>query len=145
MRFLMIHVDSFRCTITARGRARLVEPPEPRERAIGEGLLVWVSVEKGDETDPTGVARKAAAEIAANARNLGVRTIMIHPFAHLFAEPSDPETAVTVMKTVAEALAGEGFEVFRSPFGWFNAWEIRAKGHPYSRVARIVRPDLPPP
>ena len=26
----------------------------------------------------------------------------------------------------------------RTPFGWFNILDIRAKGHPLSRVARTI-------
>jgi threonyl-tRNA synthetase len=37
-----------------------------------------------------------------------------------------------------EELRQRGFEVTRTPFGWFNTLEIKAKGHPLSRVARRV-------
>lgn len=138
MRFLMIHVNSFKCTITEKGRSRFAEPPEPPETAVGEALVVLTSVEKGDETNPEAVARKAAEEIAANADNLKVRTVVVHPFAHLFAELGKPSAAVKVMQQVRDALAERGYEAIRTPFGWFNTLEISAKGHPYSRVARII-------
>ena len=34
--------------------------------------------------------------------------------------------------------SGQLRAVTRTPFGWFNTLEIRAKGHPLSRVARTI-------
>jgi len=64
--------------------------------------------------------------------------VVLHPFAHLFAELGSPRLAVEIMEGVRESLALQGFEVSRTPFGWFNTLEINAKGHPYSRMARII-------
>lgn len=138
MRFLMMHVNSFRCRITEKGRSKFAEPPEPPETAVDEALVVLTSVEKSDEADPETVARKAAAEIAANAENLKVRTVVVHPFAHLFAELGKPSVAVKVMQDVRDILEDQGYRAVRTPFGWFNTLEISAKGHPYSRVARVI-------
>jgi threonyl-tRNA synthetase len=32
----------------------------------------------------------------------------------------------------------KGYFVLRLPFGWFNELEMKAKGHPLSRISRIV-------
>lgn len=63
---------------------------------------------------------------------------MIHPFTHLFGELSQPETALRALKSMVENLRRRGLKVFRTPFGWFNTFELRAKGHPISTVARII-------
>lgn len=138
MRFIMMHVNSFRSCITEKGRSKVVEPPDPRETSVGESVVVLLSVEAGDEEDPQAVAERAAAEMEKNALNLKVKTIVLHPFAHLFARLGPPESAIEIMERVKEILAGKGFDVVRTPFGWFNTLEIDAKGHPYSRIARIV-------
>ena len=36
-------------------------------------------------------------------------------------------------------LRERGIEAIRTPFGWFNTLEMKAKGHPLSRVARVIR------
>lgn len=140
MRFLALHVDSFRSEITQKGRSPLVEPYEEKVTAIDEALLVLVSVEKGDEAAPEGVAEKAAAELQELAGKVGTRRIVLHSFAHLFAELAAPGDAVPILEATAEHLRELGLEVIRTPFGWFNTLEIRAKGHPLSRVARTIRP-----
>ncbi|MER3406462.1 MAG: hypothetical protein C4289_15920 [Chloroflexota bacterium] len=67
--------------------------------------------------------------------------MVLHSFAHLFAELAEPTTAVQVLDLVRARLEQQGYAVTRTPFGWFNTLEIKAKGHPLSRVARTVRPD----
>ncbi len=138
MRFLAWHVDYFKCRITERGRSPLVEEYDDPETVAEDALLVLASVEKGDEAAPETVAERATAEIAAHAANLKVQTIVLHPFAHLFGQLSRPATAVRVLHKVEEGLRARGLAVTRTPFGWFNTLDIRAKGHPLSRVARTV-------
>lgn len=139
MRFLAIHVDSFKSTITEKGRSKLREPYDDPTTEVAEALVLLASVEKGDEQAPERVAEAAVEEITQLAGNLKVSTVVVHSFAHLFAELSSPDVAVEVMKGVESGLRGRGIEAIRTPFGWFNTLEMRAKGHPLSRVARVVR------
>ena len=139
MRFLILHVDYCRSEITEKGRSPIVEPFEARATELQDGLVVLVSVEKGDETAGEAVAERAAAEIADVAGRVGATRLVLHSFAHLFAELARPSDAVSIMQETAVRLAARGLEVTRTPFGWFNTLEIRAKGHPLSRVARIVK------
>jgi len=32
----------------------------------------------------------------------------------------------------------KNYSVLRLPFGWFNELEMKAKGHPLSRISRII-------
>jgi hypothetical protein len=144
MRFLIWHVDSFKSTITERGRSPVVEPYDDPTTEVGEALLVLASVEKADEPAPQLVAGRAADEIAALARQLKVGTVVLHSFAHLFGELSRPKIAVDVLKrTEVELRDRHGLAVIRTPFGWFNSLDIQAKGHPLSRVARRVTAEPP--
>lgn len=138
MRLLLIHVNSFRSEMTERGRSPVFEEPESRVVETDEAILALASVEKRDEEDLEGAVQAACEEIAKLASQLKVGRIVLNPFAHLFGELSRPKTAVRAMKSLGEALGEEGLAVTRIPFGWFNTLEINAKGHPLSRVARIV-------
>lgn len=144
MRFLAIHVDSFRSTITQKGRSKLIEPYSDPTTEIGEGLVVLASVEKGDEAAPDRVAELAAVEVAKLAGNLKVKTVVLHSFAHLFAELAPPEVAVDVLKKTEERLRAWDLEAIRTPFGYFNTLDLKAKGHPLSRVARIIQAEPRP-
>ncbi|GIX47607.1 MAG: hypothetical protein KatS3mg131_1818 [Candidatus Tectimicrobiota bacterium] len=141
MRFLSLHVNSFCCTITTKGRSPICEPYDDPVTRVQEALVVLASVERGDARNPEQVAVRAAAEIAALARQLKVTTVVLHPFAHLFGELSSPEVAIEVLRRTEEALIAQGLTCYRTPFGWFNTLQLDAKGHPLSRVARVVTPD----
>jgi len=138
MRMLMIHVDSFISTITEKGRSPIVEDYEQKTTNVNEALLVLASVEKKDAYEKGNISKKVAEEIANLANQLKIKTIVLHSFAHLFAELSKPEIAIEVLEMIKKELTQKNFEVVKTPFGWFNTLEIKAKGHPLSRVARIV-------
>ena len=138
MRFLILHVNSFCCTITTKGRSKIYEEYEDPVTRVDEALIVLASVERGDEHTPDLVARRTSAEIVKLATQLKVTTVVLHPFAHLFGELSAPEVAIEVLSRTQQELLNAGLHSYRTPFGWFNALQIDAKGHPLSRVARIV-------
>jgi threonyl-tRNA synthetase len=138
MRFLILHVNSFCCTITTKGRSKVYEEYDDPITRVDEALIVLASVERGDERAPEIVAKRASTEIAKLAGQLKVTTVVLHPFAHLFAELGAPEVAIDVLSRTQRELATAGLQAYRTPFGWFNSLQIAAKGHPLSRVARIV-------
>jgi threonyl-tRNA synthetase len=139
MRLLVLHVDRFAYTVTDRTRSRLWEPVTEPSFAVDDALVALASVEREDEADPEEVARLAAEELQALARQVGATRLILHPFAHLFGEPSTPAVAISVLDRVRDHLQAAGLAAHRSPFGWFTRWDLQAKGHPLSRVGRIVR------
>jgi threonyl-tRNA synthetase len=138
MRFLILHVNSFCCTITTKGRAKIYEAYDDPVTRVDEALVVLASVEQGDEHAPDLVARRAASEIVKLATQLKVSTVVLHPFAHLFGALSTPQVAIEVLNRTHQELLKANLHSRRTPFGWFNTLQIDAKGHPISRVARIV-------
>ena len=141
MRFLVLHVNSFRCEITTKGRSKVYEDYDDPVTAVDEALVVLASVERGDERNPALVARRAATEVHRLSAQLKVLTVVLHPFAHLFASLSTPEVAIDILHRTEHELRNANLQCTRTPFGWFNTLQIDAKGHPLSRVARSVTAD----
>ena len=137
MRMLIWHVDTFVAEPTERGRSR-VAATDPATVRVDDGLVVFAACEKQDEPDPASVASRATAAIIDAAQQLGARTVMLHSFAHLFVELSNPAVARQILDDTQRALEASGYSVSQSAFGWFNRLEMRAKGHPLSRIARQV-------
>jgi threonyl-tRNA synthetase len=137
VRLLIWHVDSFSAEPTERGRSTIADA-EPRAVRVDDGLVVFAACEKADEADPAAVAARAADAIVDVAQRLGARAVVLHSFAHLFVELSSPAAAQRVLATTQTRLEAEGYNVAQTAFGWFNRLELRAKGHPLSRVARQV-------
>ena len=138
MRILMWHLDSFRSEVTEKGRSPLREEIHERVIETAVCLLVYAACEQQDEGNPPAIIEQVTAEITKLARQLKVDTIVLHSFAHLFVKLSSPKTALDILKGAEAELRAEGFTVFSTPFGWFNTLEIKAKGHPISRVAREI-------
>ena len=111
---------------------------EPQTLVVEDALVVFAAAEKQDEAEPDAVADRATAAIEEVARQLGAQTVALHSFAHLFVELSTPATARAILNAMEQRLAANGYAVSQSAFGWFNKLEMRAKGHPLSRVARQV-------
>lgn len=137
MRLLIWHVDAFVAEPTERGRSKVADV-EPKAVTVGEGLVVFAAAEKADEGDPSGAAERGARAIEDVARQLGATTVVLHSFAHLFTELAAPAGARAILDETQSLLATRGYTVQQSAFGWFNRLEMRAKGHPLSRVARQV-------
>lgn len=137
VRLLIWHVDAFVAEPTERGRSRVADA-EPRTVRVDDALVVFAAAEKADEAEPEAVAALAVDAVADIARRLGERTIVLHSFAHLFVELSAPAVARAILDAMEARLATDGYTVSQSAFGWFNRLELRAKGHPLSRVARQV-------
>ena len=73
----MLHVFSFCCTITTKGRSKVYEEYNDPVTRVDEALLVLSSVERGDEGAPERVASRASAEIVKLAAQLKITTVVL--------------------------------------------------------------------
>jgi threonyl-tRNA synthetase len=139
MRFLSFHVDYFRHKVTKKGRSRVVEEilEGNKENEVDDALVLFISMEKSDEVK-VDIIEKGIIEIEKITNQLKVSTIVIVPFAHLFGQLSSLEFAFESFKKLESLLKSKDYYVLRLPFGWFNELEMKAKGHPLSRISRIV-------
>lgn len=142
MRILGIHSNGFGFEANERAMAS-AERITKREGAIeGDCIVVFISVEAGDEKDPDKLAKILALDTARRARELKVPKTVLYPYVHLSSNPSDPKTALKVMQGAEMVLkAFNEFEVFRAPFGWYKSFHINCKGHPLSEWSSTFTPD----
>ncbi len=139
MRFLSFHVDYFRYKVTKKGRSKIIEEitEDNREAQIKNALVLFITTEKRDEENPE-FLEKGIAEIEKITAQLKISNIVIVPFAHLFGQLSTLEFAFMSFKKIESNLKLKDYSVLRLPFGWFNELEMKAKGHPLSRISRII-------
>ena len=139
MRFLSFHVDYFRYKVTKKGRSKIIEEitENNREAQIKNALALFITTEKRDEENPE-FLEKGIAEIEKITAQLKLSNIVIVPFAHLFGQLSTLEFAFESFKRLESKLKLQNYSVLRLPFGWFNELEMKAKGHPLSRISRII-------
>ena len=139
MRFLSFHVNHFRYKVTKKGRSKVIEEISEgsKENQVENALVLFISMEKSDEVK-TEIIEKGINEIEKITKQLKVSNIVIIPFAHLFGQLSSLEYAFESFKKIESLLKLKDYSVLRLPFGWFNELEMKAKGHPLSRISRIV-------
>ena len=139
VRLLLIHADRF----DYETREKAVKEPEPlddsRKRGtLEDGLVVFSTVEKNDEADPEKITANAAASIEEVLGWLKTKKVMVYPYAHLSTSLASREPAISILKSLESKLAEKGYEVARSPFGWYKSFSIAAKGHPLSELSRTI-------
>lgn len=137
MRLLIWHVDHFGSTPGQRGRSPVADDP-PWAVSVDEALLVFAAAEPADEADPVAAGARAAAAIRDVAGRVKARSVVLHSFAHLFGALAAPQAAKAALDAADADLRAGGLACRQTPFGWFNALDIQAKGHPIARVARVV-------
>ncbi|MBY9004890.1 MAG: hypothetical protein KGD73_13020 [Candidatus Lokiarchaeota archaeon] len=139
MRFLSFHCDYFRYTATKRSRSKVFEELNDtnKEGSLENPVVFFISIEKQDETDEQ-IYQKCILEIEKITTQLKVSNIVLLSFAHLFGELSSPEFGLTALKNIEKLLIEKYENILRPPFGWFNELELKAKGHPLSRISRKI-------
>jgi len=136
MRLMAWHVEYFRAIPKEKGRSKLTEEASPIDS--DESLLCFISFEKNDESiGIEEVTEKASIEINKIASNLGVKNIILNPFAHMFADLSEEKFAYDAIIALEKKLMNK-FSIKRLSFGWFYEIELKAKGHRFARVSRII-------
>ena len=133
MKILLIHADYIEYEV--KKKTKFAEPYEGSGERVNEALVVFVSVEKGDNEN---VVDQAVKEITDVAEKVNANKIVLYPYAHLSSDLANPERAVEILKLMEKELS-EKFEVHRSPFGWYKAFKISCKGHPLSELSREIK------
>ena len=140
MRILLLHVDYIRYETVKPALRSPPDPPGSHEER--EAVVAYVTVEAGDDR---GVVEAAASEILRYAgEQVKAEAIVLYPYAHLSSNLEKPRLAhkrlVELERLVAGAWRGR---LHRAPFGWYKAFEVRAKGHPLAELSRWIRPGTP--
>ena len=149
MKMLLIHSDHFEYEV----RDKAVKYPEEiseaqKKGSMDEALVAFCTIEKEDEKNPNLIAAKASENIKEVAKQVGTKNIVLYPYAHLSSSLGSRDTAIPLLKDVEKALNEQGYDVKRSPFGWYKSFLIRCKGHPLSELSRSitleeVKPEAP--
>ena len=139
MRFLSFHCEYFNYKTTKKSRSKILEDltDDNKEGGLINTLVLFISIEKQDEINQ-GFLENGIIEIENIINQLNVKNIIILSFAHLFGSLSDPKFGFESLKNLEKKLLEKKYTVLRPPFGWFNELELKAKGHPLSRMSRMI-------
>jgi threonyl-tRNA synthetase len=139
MKMLLIHADDFEYKV----REEAIKDPEKISESEKEGsmnnvLVAFCTIEKEDEGGLSQIADKAADSLEEVAGWVKTKNIMLYPYAHLSSSLGSKEVAIPLLKAMERILRDRGYNVKRSPFGWYKSFKISCKGHPLSELSRTI-------
>lgn len=137
MKILTIHSDFIEFEPVSKAIPSAEEVEKDKKR-MENCLVVFSSVEKADEKNWQEIAKKTVSEIENIAGQIKEKKIVVYPFVHLSSTPSSPDVALKTVKEVERLLREKKYEVYRAPFGWYKAFNIKCKGHPLAELSRQI-------
>jgi threonyl-tRNA synthetase len=138
MRLLFIHADFMEYESKKKTKFAEELAEDRMKNRVEECIVIFTSVEKGDEGFEDELIKNYVENLKDIADQLHVNRVLIYPYVHLTNHPSDPAFARDLVKELETAVKKAGYEVFRSPFGWYKSFTIAAKGHPLSELSREI-------
>lgn len=140
MRIMTVHADYME--VEPKQKAiKSAEDIKPEKKRYDEVLVVFTSVEQGDE-DVNAIAKRTAEEVDKVAKQIKARNILVYPLVHLTSKPSAPDVALEVVRETEANLKSMGYNAEHSPFGWYKAYTLKCKGHPLSELSRELKTAL---
>lgn len=137
MKTLNLHVDYIEWEGLKKALKSMedLSDDEIKKQKVEEALVVMTAVEKNDSME---MLDKYLDDIRTIASQIGAKNIVLYPYAHLSSNLGKPELAVEFLKAAEAKLLEDGVSVYRAPFGYYKAFELRVKGHPLSELARSI-------
>ncbi|MBM3309739.1 MAG: threonine--tRNA ligase, partial [Candidatus Altiarchaeales archaeon] len=133
MRILLIHSDFLKFEVKKKAINTAEEAGE-KEGKAEEALVVFIAVEKPDETNPDSVKKQLIANIKDTYQKVDAKSIVLYPYAHLSSNLGSPKLAQQLLADIYDELRGD-FKVLKAPFGWYKSFELKCKGHPLSELS----------
>jgi len=134
MRCLVTHVDFIEYEPVHKEVSN-AEDVEKKVYRLEQLLVIFTAVEEKDNEEKL---KKMVSEVLKTVEHLGVRKILIYPFAHLSNQLARPSRALELIKQFEGMLKEKGLEVSRAPFGWSKGLHIKVKSHPFAEQLKVV-------
>ncbi len=138
MKILLIHARKFWWKVREPARVSIRDQVDKEECEVKNALIAFITVEEKDELDIESSVKKAVNAVIEVARRLDVKKIVLYPYAHLSKSLSKPKTAIKVINIMKDELEKRGFEVHKSPFGYYKEFILHCIGHPLAESLRII-------
>ncbi|MEM7305520.1 MAG: threonyl-tRNA synthetase editing domain-containing protein [Planctomycetota bacterium] len=110
------------------------------EDEVAEAVVVFVHAEAKDEPDEERrrVFKHTLKHVKWLANKRGLTNVVLHSFTHLGGDNADPDFAQALLEELDERLTQTGYDVRRTPFGWFCEWDLSVYGESLAKVWKEV-------
>ena len=106
------------------------------EQEVFDAVVAFYQVEAGDAAQLASVFRQTLKHLKWLANKRELRTVVLHSFTHLGGENADPDFARELSEELAARLRETGYDVWITPFGYFNEWDLSVYGE--SRAQELL-------
>ncbi|EHP68289.1 MAG: threonyl-tRNA synthetase editing domain-containing protein [Metallosphaera yellowstonensis] len=134
MILLLIHASQFSYQVKEKAIEK-AEEPEVRELSLENVLVVFTSVEKGDDDSTVEKAKESIMDVV---KRVNATSVVIYPYAHLSQNLAEPSIALVMLRKLHERLREIGLNVSRAPFGWYKSFSLTCYGHPLSELSKRI-------
>lgn len=104
------------------------------EDVVTDAVVIFMQAEAKDAAARDDVFRKTLKNIKWLANKRDLKRVVLHSFTHLGGENAEPEFAAAFITELADRLRGAGYQVWVTPFGYFNEWELKVYGESLGKV-----------
>jgi hypothetical protein len=108
------------------------------EQEVFDAVVAFYQVEAVDAANRASVFRQALKHLKWLANKREMRTIVLHSFTHLGGENAEPDFARALIEELAARLRETGYEIWITPFGYFNEWDLSVYGESLAKVWKQI-------
>jgi len=140
LKVLYIHAKKFFYKPREKVKLEAIEEADVSIREFENTLVSFVTIEAGDFSRREEIYSKFIDDLISLCKKLGVKNIVIYPYAHLSENLEKPQLALRFLRLLdnrlRERLGSENVNFHRAPFGWYKEFMIHCLGHPLAELSR---------
>ncbi len=108
------------------------------EQEVFDAVVAFYQVEAADAANRASVFRQTLKHLKWLANKRAMQTIVLHSFTHLGGENAEPDFARGLTEELAARLRETGYDVWITPFGYFNEWDLSVYGESLAKVWKQI-------
>ncbi|MEM1031900.1 MAG: threonyl-tRNA synthetase editing domain-containing protein [Myxococcota bacterium] len=112
------------------------------DASVTDAVVVFLHAEVEDEPEAADqrVFKHSLKHLKWLANKRGLRTVVLHSFAHLGGSNASAAYAQSFIERLAIRLRDTGYDVACTPFGYFCSWQIDVYGDSLAKVFKQIDP-----
>ena len=108
------------------------------EQEVLDAVVTFYQIEAADVDNRSRAFRQTLKHLKWLANKRDMRRIVLHSFTHLGGENAPSDFALDLTEELATRLRDTGYEVWITPFGYFNEWDLSVYGESLAKVWKQV-------
>jgi len=113
-------------------------PIRDADTSVKNAVVVFYHAEAGDPEREGNVLKKFIKNIKWLAGKFDTNNVVLHSFNHLSTSKAPPDFTCSLIDTAKERLAGSGFIITETPFGYLNEWKMHVAGESLAKVFKDI-------